>query len=371
MNLTDFIQPGQEPLDAYDAGIAAGRWQEDGAQRRVLRELDRLHLALLAATPGGLFDRVLARFAKPKTIRGLYIHGDVGRGKTFLMDLFFASLPFPEKKRLHFHHFMQQVHAGLAQHAHVEEPLQHIAEQWAKACRVLCFDEFFVSDIGDAMLLGNLLKPLFERGVTLVATSNVVPADLYKDGLQRAGFLPAIALLETHCEVVRLDAAQDYRLRALTQAAIYLTPYGTEADDKLARLFDEVATAAPKPNLSLQINGRAVLSRCCASDVAWFNFAELCESARSAADYIELAREFHTVLLSDVPQFTVNSEDPARRFMFLVDEFYDRRVKLLLSAAALPNQLYRGRKFTMEFKRTASRLTEMQTTEYLAQAHLA
>jgi cell division protein ZapE len=361
---------GVEPLDAFDAGIRSGRWVDDIAQRRVLTELDRLHLALLANIPDSLFGRVLARFSKPKQLPGLYIHGGVGRGKTFLMDLFYQSLPFVEKKRLHFHHFMQQIHQQLARLSHTSDPLEVICEGFASECRVLCFDEFFVTDIGDAMLLSGLLEGLFARNVTLVATSNLAPHLLYPDGLQRARFLPAIAALEKNCQIIRLDAAVDYRLRALTNANIYLSPINADTQAALDSLFQSLVTTDVICNVPLDINSREIIAQKVAGDVASFSFSALCEGARSADDYIELAREFHTVVIHGVPKFDSNSENAARRFIFLVDEFYDRKVNLILSAAAVATELYQGRRFIFEFQRTASRLIEMQTQEYLASGHL-
>jgi cell division protein ZapE len=360
-----------EPLDAFDAGIRAGRWQDDPAQRAVLTELDRLHVALVANTPDSLFERVLAKFTKPKQLTGMYIHGGVGRGKTFLMDLFYQSLPFAEKQRLHFHHFMQQVHQQLNALKSTADPLDVICERFAKGTRVLCFDEFFVSDIGDAMLLSGLLEGLFSRGVTLISTSNVPPDGLYKDGLQRQRFLPAIALLKNNCHVIKLDAAQDYRLRALTQAHIYIEQASANAgESELEKIFATLVSTEVQKNVALDIEDRVIMAKRQSGDVVWFEFADLCEGPRSAADYIEIAREFQTVLLSNVPIFTSNQEDGARRFMFLIDEFYDRKVNLILSAAAKPTELYQGQKFQFEFARTASRLIEMQTKEYLASGHL-
>lgn len=369
--MTALIEPGTEPLDAFDAGIRAGRWQDDLAQRRVLTELDRLHLALIASTPDSLFERVLARFSRPKVLPGLYIYGGVGRGKTFLMDLFYQSLPFKEKKRLHFHHFMQQVHQQLAMFKHVSDPMEHICENWAKSTRVLCFDELFVTDIGDAMLLSGLLHGLFSRQVTLVCTSNLPPSMLYQNGLQRVRFLPAIAALEQHCQVIQLDAAQDYRLRALQDANVYFHPLNDAAESKLQALFEQLISAERSEGEAIEINQRPIRSKNMAGDVVWFDFSELCESARSAEDYIEIAKAFHTVLLSGVPLLDANNESATRRFMFLIDEFYDRRVNLILSAAAPPLELYQATRFEFEFQRTASRLIEMQSKDYLAREHLA
>jgi cell division protein ZapE len=359
-----------EPLDLYDRGIAEGRYKDDVSQRRVLTELDRLQVALVASIPDGFFERVLARFAKPKQLQGIYLWGDVGRGKTLLMDLFFQSLPFPEKKRLHFHHFMQMVHQELNRLKQLADPMEHICEAFAKAHRVLCFDEFFVSDIGDAMLLQGLLQGLFERGVVLVTTSNVPPDLLYKDGLQRQRFLPAIALLQQHCQVLRLDAAQDYRLRTLRKAKIYCV--GSDSallDAQLEKLFNELKTADVELNVELDINDHVMKTRKFAGDLVWFDFDELCVKPRSAADYIELAHEFHTVMISNIPVFSDDNNDAARRFMFLVDEFYDRKVNVVVSAAAEPDRLYSGSRFEFEFKRTASRLIEMQSEAYLASGH--
>jgi cell division protein ZapE len=360
-----------EPLDAFDAGIQSGRWMDDAAQRAVLTELDRLHVALVANTPDSLFERVLARFTKPKKLSGMYIYGDVGRGKTFLMDLFYQSLPFEEKQRLHFHHFMQMVHQQLNELRSVADPLEIICERFAKNTRVLCFDEFFVSDIGDAMLLSGLLEGLFDRNVCLVTTSNVTPDGLYKDGLQRQRFLPAVALLKQHCRVIKLEAAQDYRLRALTDARIYIDQSAIpNSEASLQGIFDSLVRGDVQINVSLDIEDRIIIAKKQSGDVVWFDFQQVCEGPRSAADYIEIAREFQTVLLSDVPLFNTSNEDAARRFMFLIDEFYDRKVNLILSAAVAPTALYQGQKFQFEFARTASRLIEMQTKEYLAAGHV-
>lgn len=363
------VAPGQDPLDAYEAGIRAGRWQEDPLQRRVVTELTRLHVALLAATPGSLFERVLARFSKPRFIDGLYVWGGVGRGKTFLMDLFYASLPFPQKLRLHFHHFMQRVHAELRTLKDIEDPLQVVGERLAAEARVICFDEFVVIDIGDAMLLGRLLKVLFEQGVTLVATSNAAPDQLYKDGLQRARFLPAIALIQERMKILHLDSPTDYRLRTLTRAPIYLHPHGPEVVAELDRLFDDVAPGEVESDRTLSINDRPMQAERLADGAAWFHFDELCRKPRAAADYIELAREFNTVIVADVPQLDERLENEARRFIHLVDEFYDRKVNLILSAAVPLETLYRGDRVGFEFARTLSRLTEMQSREYLAAPH--
>lgn len=362
---------GLDPLEAYDAGVAAGRWHEDPLQRMVLTEFERLQIGLMAATPDGLFERVLARLKKPRSVQGLYIWGGVGRGKTFLMDLFFDSLPFEQKLRLHFHHFMQGVHRELATIKQEQDPLALVAARLAERARVLCFDEFVVIDIGDAMLLARMLEHLFEQGVTLVATSNCAPQQLYTGGLQRARFLPAIALIEQHCQVLHLDSGTDYRLRALKAARTYYHPHDEDTETVFEALFRKLATSTPRSNVTLDILGRELPVRWLSEGVAWFDFQAVCTGPRAAADYIELAREFNTVLLSDVPVLTTDLDNEARRFVHLVDEFYDRRVNLIVSAAVPAYELYRGERLSFEFQRTLSRLTEMQSEHYLAQAHRA
>ena len=355
----------------YAHGLASGRWQPDEAQLRAIAQLDLLRTVLIEAqaVSAGFFGRLAAKLRAPELIRGIYLHGGVGRGKTFLMDLFFQSLPITEKKRVHFHHFMQQVHSELAALQHVSDPLTQICTRWADDCRVLCFDEFFVSDIGDAMLLSGVLDVLFARGVVLVATSNVAPDGLYQNGLQRARFLPAIALLQQHCAVHLLDSPTDFRLRQLTQAPIYHTPHTPALDAQFADQVRALSSAAPRLDAVLDINGRPLRARAVAGDVAWFSFHTLCETARSPADYIELAREFQTVLISDIPQLDAEREDAARRFVYLVDEFYDRKVNVVISAAVAVTQLYTGTRSVFEFARTQSRLIEMQSHQYLAAAH--
>ena len=304
-------------------------------------------------------------------IKGLYLWGGVGRGKTFLMDLFFEGLAIREKRRVHFHRMMHEVHDRLKTLSSVENPLDKVAAGIAQDTRVLCFDEFFVSDIGDAMILGGLLEGLFKRGVTLVATSNSRPDDLYKDGLQRQRFLPAIKLLNEFTDVVNMDGGTDYRLRILQKAGTYLTPDDAIAAERLNYFFGESASTQIEADSNLEINGRNIRARRCAKGVAWFRFGDICDGPRSQADYIEIARWYPSVIISGVPQFDATSDDQARRFISLVDEFYDRRVKLILSADVDVPSLYSGTRLSFEFDRTVSRLTEMQSTEYLALPHLA
>ena len=287
------------------------------------------------------------------------------------MDLFFETLPIKAKKRIHFHRMMGEVHNSRKALGNVSDPLDKIAANIAGETRVLCFDEFFVSDIGDAMILGRLLDGLFSRGVTLVATSNSKPDDLYRDGLQRRRFLPAIDSLNRHTEVLQLDGGVDYRLRLLEKAGTYLCPDDEAAAKKLAFFFDESASSEIRCDPRLDINGREIPARKCAKGIAWFKFEQICDGPRSQADYIEIARWYPAVIISGVPALDATLENQARRFVALVDEFYDRRVKLILSAEAEVDALYRGDRLAFEFNRTVSRLIEMQSTEYLALPHLA
>jgi len=303
-------------------------------------------------------------------LRGLYLWGGVGRGKTFLVDEFFGELPVREKRREHFHRFMQDVHARLRRHRNLPSPLARVAADIAAKTRILCIDEFVVGDVADAMNLANLLEAMFRRGVTLVATSNLPPAELYRGGLQRARFLPAIALIEKRCRMMELDAGVDYRLRQLERAELFLGPAAGNAEALMASEFERLADGRGDKDVRVQVEGRAVRARREAEDVVWFEFRELCEGPRSAADYIEIARCYHTVFVSSVPVMEATSDDAARRFVTMVDEFYDRGVKLLLSAAAdQPETLYRGERLAFDFRRTASRLHEMQGRHYLAKPH--
>jgi cell division protein ZapE len=358
--------------EAYEASLRAHGHDEDAAQLDVVARLDDLRLRLEAPPRSGGWRRWFGRGrGRDVRVRGIYLWGGVGRGKTFLMDLFFEALDVEAKTRIHFHRMMRDVHARLKGLENVEDPLDAVAADIARETRVLCFDEFFVSDIGDAMILARLLAGLFDRGVTLVATSNAHPKDLYKDGLQRQRFLPAIELLCDCTDVVKMDSGTDYRLRMLQQAGTYLTPDDDAARQKLQRFFDESASSQISADQALEVNGREIRARLCAKGIAWFDFEALCDGPRSQNDYIELARWYPTIILSGVPVFDAQRNDQARRFVALVDEFYDRRVKLMLSAAAPVDSLYAGGKIGFEFERTFSRLVEMQTNDYLAAPHLA
>jgi cell division protein ZapE len=359
---------GSTPTELYEQGLTHGHWRRDRAQELVLKSLDRIHESLNGKS-NSLLDKIGAAFRDNTPVQGLYLWGGVGRGKTFLTDLLFESLPEHTKTRWHFHRFMQDIHSRLRALTNTEDTLSVIAKDLAKNTRLLVLDEFFVSDIGDAMILGRLLDQLFARGVCLVTTSNIPPQDLYRDGLQRNNFLPAIALLEQHCQITRLESARDYRLRHLALAATYLTPCNESAEQGLQQHFSRLALHHPSRDQSLLINDRPILVKTMSEGIAWFEFAELCEGPRAVSDYIEIARDFHTVLISNVPRFSSHNEDPARRFVHLIDEFYDRHVNLLLSAQADPLSLYQGEKLTREFERTSSRLIEMQSMAYLALEH--
>jgi cell division protein ZapE len=356
------------PSLRYAEGVARGDWNDDPAQHPALRELDRLHALLSASPRKSLLD---ALFGKPVTPapNGLYLWGGVGRGKTFLIDLFYDGLPIREKRRTHFHRFMREVHERLRAHAGERDPLAAIAREWRAQLRVLVLDEFFVSDIGDAMLLGRLLARMFDEGTILVTSSNAAPSELYKDGLQRARFLPAIALIERHCHVVFLDSPNDYRLRALTRSPVYRAPLDGDSDRWLDVRWHELGGDDSHRDAGIDIDGRRIAVRARVKGMAWFDFAAVCEGPRGSADYIEIATEFHTVLLGGVPVFDALRDDAARRFVTLIDELYDRHVNLICSANALPAALYRGERLAAAFERTASRLIEMQSAEYLALEH--
>jgi cell division protein ZapE len=355
-------------LSRYRQLIDGGSFSPDPHQLAAIEALDELWRELQRRRrPSGLFRRVGKSKAAP--IRGLYLWGSVGRGKTWLMDLFYDSLPAGRKQRVHFHRFMHRVHRELRNLGCVQDPLPRIAADWAARCRVLCLDEFFVADIADAMLLAGLLDNLFVRGVTLVTTSNTAPDGLYRDGLQRARFLPAIELIKRHTRVLELPGTLDFRLRILEQAEIFHFPLDARADRVMTRAFERIA-ADCELDRDLDVNGRNFHARRRGDGVIWFDFAELCEKPRGSIDYIEIARAFNTVVLSGVPQLAEHDANAARRFITLVDEFYARNVKLLMSAAVPPTGLYTGQALAFEFQRTTSRLVEMQSHAYLARPHL-
>ena len=358
--------------ELYSSESARLGYAHDSAQAAIVDLLESVRTALLVPRPKeGLLQSLMRKKPARPGVRGLYIHGGVGRGKTWLMDLFFQSLPFKDKQRSHFHRFMQFVHDELKKHPDESDPLELVADKVAKRARVICFDEFFVSDIADAMLLGTLFSALFARGVTLIATSNVAPDDLYKDGLQRARFLPAIRAIKQHCDVIHMAPGTDYRLRLLERATTWYDCSNQGATEALDALFVEVAGEPGTNDGTLTLNHRRLKTRRQADDAVWFTFKELCDGPRGQADYIELAKCYHTIFLSEVPVLTIEHENQARRFISLVDEFYDRAVKLIICAAAPVDALYQGKKLRFEFERTRSRLIEMQSQHYLAREHKA
>ncbi len=360
------------PLERYRADLQRPDFFHDAAQENAVRHLQRLYDDLVADERGGsgLFGKLFGK--KPQgPIKGIYFWGGVGRGKTYLVDTFYDALPFKQKMRTHFHRFMKRVHEEMKTLKGEKNPLTIIGKRFADEARVICFDEFFVSDITDAMILATLLEELFKNGVSLVATSNIVPDGLYKDGLQRARFLPAIELLKKHTEIVNVDSGIDYRLRALEQAELYHFPLDAEAELSLEKSFRSLLTenCTVLENEALLIENREIMARRVANDVAWFEFRALCDGPRSQNDYIELGKIFEAVLVSNIEQMNVAKDDMARRFINLVDEFYDRNVKLILSAEVELKDLYAGGRLEFEFQRTLSRLLEMQSHEYLARPH--
>ncbi len=366
----DYKATATGPLAIYQQGVLQNEIQADSAQLEAVHLLQDLFDRLIAPVPRQSWFQKIRKVAPTRpALQGLYFWGGVGRGKTFLMDLFYESLPFPDKTRLHFHRFMREVHRELRDQQGQANPLKLVAAKFRQKARVICFDEFFVSDITDAMLLAGLLEEMFRLGLVLVATSNVEPNNLYRDGLQRRKFLPAIALLNEHTLVRNVDGGIDYRLRALTSAEIYHCPLDEAAETGLARAFKSISPDEGRESVTLTIEGRPIESRRCGDGVAWFDFTQVCEGPRSQNDYIELARLFQTVLLGKVPLFNQKKEDQARRFISLVDEFYDRNVKLIVSAEVPILALYQGDRLTFEFQRTESRLQEMQSSEYLGREH--
>ncbi|WP_419685888.1 cell division protein ZapE [Serratia marcescens] len=369
------------PLSRYQQALDAGEYQADEVQRRAVTQLDRIYQALLqkpaASAPAGGLRGKLSRLlgkgtetAPQRPVQGLYMWGGVGRGKTWLMDMFFHSLPGGRKMRLHFHRFMLRVHEELTELQGRENPLEIVADGFKAETDVLCFDEFFVSDITDAMLLATLLQALFARGITLVATSNIPPDDLYRNGLQRARFLPAIDLINEYCDVMNVDAGIDYRLRTLTQAHLYLTPLNDQTRATLDRMFIKLAGKAGEDAPVLQINHRPLQAIRSVDGVLAVDFHTLCEEARSQLDYIALSRLYHSVILYNVQVMGPLKENTARRFLALVDEFYERHIKLVIGAEASMFEIYQGVQLKFEFQRCLSRLQEMQSEEYLKLPHL-
>jgi len=356
------------PLQRYQADLAAGKIYPDEEQQRLVWQLQRIYETL--ASRLGNWQRFKHKLLAQKPVKGLYLWGSVGIGKTYLMDLFYNSLPTTRKLRMHFHPFMAEVHLALTRLQGQKNPLQMVARDFAKQAQVICFDEFFVNDIGDAMLLGNLLKELFKRGVCLIATSNVAPEELYKNGLQRAAFLPTIDLIKQHTKIEHAISLRDYRLRDLVQAGVYFWPLNENAERQLSAWFNGYLNyKSVVQHQPLQILNREIRVKKSADKVVWFEFEAICSMPRSQNDYLEIAKQYEVVLISGIPQFRASDTNAAIYLRNLVDICYDWRVKLILSAAVAINDLYLQGPLEFEFKRTYSRLQEMQSEDYLNGLH--
>lgn len=365
------------PLEIYQKDIKEHGFQKDAAQLQAVSALDKLfhefidYMATPVEKPSGWRKWFSKETPPPQVPKGIYFWGGVGRGKTYLVDTFFSALPTDKKMRVHFHRFMYRVHDELNALGEVNDPLEIVADKFKAEADIICFDEFFVSDITDAMILGTLFQALFKRGVILVATSNIPPQELYRNGLQRARFLPAIELIEANCHVLNVDSGIDYRLRTLEQAEIYHFPLDAQADKNLRHYYEQLVGENKQIQTTIDINHRQIAVIQASDGVLHASFEQLCQSARSQNDYIEMSRIYHTVLLADVKQMDRTIDDAARRFIALVDEFYERHVKLIISAEVALEALYSGGQLEFEFKRCQSRLIEMQSHEYLAKEHLA
>jgi cell division protein ZapE len=374
----------QGPLPAFRAMVAAGDLAADSSQEYAAERLQRLWERLRGYDPvpratgngGGFLARLLLRRHADESgkLNGLYIVGEVGRGKSMLMDLFFASAQVPRKKRIHFHQFMQNVHARFhafkKAHPEVEDPIPPLADSIATDAALLCFDEFQVNDIADALILGRLFQALFDRNVVIVATSNTAPDDLFKDQPGRDAFLPFIALIKQKLDVLMMDAGRDFRRARLRGMRTWHVPADAMARRALDAAFAELTGHAEPRPMILRVMGRQVVVPAAARGVARFDFAALCSAALGAGDYLAIARQFHTLILDDIPALSPANYDEARRFIVLIDALYEHRVKLVASAAAQPDQLYRRGENAKMFVRTASRLDEMQSQDWLTLSHL-
>ncbi len=350
----------------YQQSLAKRGFVSDAAQWRAVERLQRLYDEWTAykARRNSALKRMLVKPALP---RGVFLWGGVGRGKSFLMDSFYLCVPLVRKRRVHFHHFMREIHRELHEAKGMPDPIAVVAARTAKRYRLICFDEFHVSDIADAMILGRFLDQVMERGVVFCMTSNYAPDQLYPHGLQRERFLPTIELIKSRMDVLEVDAGNDYRRRALAQVRVYHTPLGPAAEAALEEIFASLRDVEEETH-PLDVEGRQIRYRKRAGGVVWFDFDVLCGGARSYTDYVDLTKRFHTVILSGIPRISAKNADSARRFTWLVDVFYDERIKLICSAETVPEALYadgaKGETASVEFSRTVSRLTEMQSIDY-------
>jgi cell division protein ZapE len=358
------------PLDWYQTVSAQPDFVHDAAQANAVQALDTLwhQLVDFKAKRNHFLGRSLL---SPNVPQGLYFWGGVGRGKTFLMDVFYACVPYQRKRRIHFHHFMAEVHHELKRLSAEKDPLLALAERIEKSTRLLCFDEFHVSDIGDAMLLGRLLQALFERGVVFIMTSNQAPENLYLHGLQRQQFLPTIALLQQKLRIIELDGGNDYRLRAMQQQPLFFVPADSESHAAMQQMFNRLAPRAADTSSHIDIAGRSLTVLRVTQGVVWFDFSTLCQGARDQGDYLAITHQFHTVFISHIPCLDAAMAAATQRFIWLVDVLYDHHVKLVMSAACPPQHLCSDADHAAEFARTASRLIDMQSSHYLALPHQA
>ena len=355
------------PAERYAQAISSGQFMPDEAQAQAVHELDRVWQELLQRFKAS--KKAFRRFRRQTSPKGVYMWGGVGRGKTWLMDQFFDSIPFRRKMRMHFHHFMQHVHRELNKLSGQRNPLELVADQIYQQAVVICFDEFFVSNVTDAMILSELFQKLFDRGITLVATSNIAPDGLYKNGIHRDRFIPTIEMVKKNCVVLNVDAGVDYRLRVLKQAQLFKSPLTHDHRNWIAQRFTALTQTQKISQEPIIINNRIVETVGHTEDVLWCEFSDLCFKPRSPADFIEIANIYNTVLVSNVPHLTDYLSEGARRFIYLVDEFYDRGVKLLLTSEDSIIDIYQGEKLAFEIERTRSRLLEMQSDEYLNAEH--
>lgn len=359
------------PLERYQELLSANELSHDTGQEKVITAFDELYTVINKARPNSMASSLKRLLFKPKPVKGLYLWGGVGRGKTWMMDLFYESLDIKNKYRQHFHRYIQEIHEQLEQYKGQKKPLALIARKFANQYQLLCLDEFHVSDITDAMILYGLLQELVKNGVTLVFTSNLEPDDLYKDGLQRERFIPAIKLIKEHNHSVKIEDGTDHRLNTIQSSELYNYPLNAENQKKLEAYFIKLSPCAPKTNTELYINHRSLPVYKLADDVVWFVFDDIFNSPRAVADYIELAKIFHTVFITDIPFLTEKNTDKTKRFIQLMDEFYDRNVKIIISAVSPPESLYQGENMMFEFERTISRLEEMKSLNYLKKPHRA
>ncbi|AGH81882.1 AFG1 family ATPase [Psychromonas sp. CNPT3] len=361
------------PLSLYQDDLKKPEFYADAEQAKAIKHLQRLYVDLQQRWQPNEKQNILTRLLnkhKPQVrIQGLYFYGGVGRGKTYLMDLFFNSLPTQRKSRLHFHHFMQQVHDELTLFSGQKNPLQKIAKKFAKQIDIICFDEFFVDDITDAMILGGIFEALFAEGVVLLATSNIHPQDLYKNGLQRARFLGAIKLLQTHCDVINLEGGVDYRLDRLMASERYYFPLTNKVQTQLSDVFKQLSNGDRVYSQPLRIKNRYINTLAYSRDTLLIEYSQLCSAPRGVADYIELSILYRTIIVVNITQMQEQHNDMVRRFIAMVDEFYNHHVVLIISADVPLDKLYQGSQLAFQFTRCISRLTEMQSEQYLQKAH--